>query len=178
MGTAIEHDRIRELLNSLSEEDNGHYRVVPYLDERGAWLKTLSNDHLYVLVQATLPDQGAPDRTFVLVHAGGAHGAAVHPGLFQHLCTQAWRFDYGGPWSTVTVDGTVAYGWRLLLPSDLLCEENLSDFFGFVFGMVDNVGSVARALGSELVPAYGGKLFHDADPDAFRNLLAGVVPPA
>lgn len=176
MGTPVGHDELRRVLDSISQSDNGYYRIGAYLNEHGAWLKTFANDDLYALVQATLPDNG-PERTFLLVHAGAGYGAQPHIGLFQSLCTQAWRFEYGGPWATVTKDGLVAFGWRLLIPSDLICAENISDAFGFLLGMVDNLGAVARLVGSELIPSYGGVLFEDSDPDAFPNLLAGVVPP-
>lgn len=176
MATPVSEPRIRELLDSISQPDNGRYQIVDYLNEPGAWLKTFANDRVFTLLQATVADQG-PSRTFFLVHSGGAYGATPDAGLFQALTTQPWRFEYGGPWATVTQDGLVSFGWRLLFPSDILCEENVPEVIGFLLGMIDNIGSVARMLAEELTPRYGGRIFQTPDEQAFPNLLAGVVPP-
>jgi hypothetical protein len=58
----------------------------------------------------------------------------------------------------------------MVIPSDLVSRDNLSNAFGFIAHMIDALGEIARMLAAELVPAYGGTHLdgsttqHDIDP--------------
>jgi hypothetical protein len=174
----LSYERIRHTLNSIAE--GGHrygYSTQHVIDAEDAWLGTWANDHLYVMVQASLASAEL-GRTLIDVHAGGAYGAVPTQGLFQSLCTATWRFDYGGPWARNMPGDTVTYGWRSRLPSELFSESNLNDAFGFVLGMIDAFGRAAGTLANELSPPYGGYPSRADDPNAFKALLAGLLPPA
>ena len=122
--------------------------------------------------------QGVPaGRSLIDVHAGAAYGANRDGRLFEKLATATWRSDYGGPWARVNPNGTVAYGWRSRLPSELICDENRNDGFAFVLGMIDAFGAVGNTLASELIPEYGGRECREADPNAWPALLSGILPP-
>lgn len=172
----LTYARFREVLTSLSAgaADQG-YRTTTAIDSDDCWLGTWASDHLYVLVQASVADP-ALNRTLLDVHAGAAYGAQPRGELFRALATASWRFDYGGPWARVRGDGA-AFGWRSRLPSELFSQENISDAFGFVLGMVDTFGHACRVLADELIPQFGGTRCRDYDPDSWPALLSGLLPP-
>lgn len=169
-------DTFRSTLNALAEGAPSEYRVVTVMDESDTWLGTWATDNSYVLVMASLANQGL-NRTLIDVHAGAAYGAETKGGLFHALGTASWRFDFGGPWARTHQNGTTAYGWRSRLPSELFCQQNMQDAFGFVLGMVDSFGIASATLAEELIPKYGGRRCFDHDPNAWPALLSGVLPP-
>jgi hypothetical protein len=174
----ISYNRIREALDSIAGSGQRYgYSVQRVIDAEDTWLSTWSNDQVCVMVQAALAQPELDGRTLIDVHAGGAYAAAPAQGLFQGLCTATWRFDYGGPWARNMPGATVAYGWRSRLPSELFGESNHDDAFGFVLGMIDAFGMAAGTLAGELIPLYGGHPIRAGDPEAFRALLAGLLPP-
>lgn len=174
--TMLSYSRIREVLASILADGHSHgYRTSVAIDSDDCWLSAWATDDLYVLVQAA--PSNAAGRTLIDVHAGGAYAAQRHGDLFEALSTATWRFDFGGPWARVTPDGSVAYGWRTRLPSEIVCEANLSEAFGFILGMVDAFGHAATTLASELIPRHGGQLCRDHDAGAWRALLSGLLPP-
>jgi hypothetical protein len=118
------------------------------------------------------------DRSHVEVCAGGAYGVQPHGGLFQVLATSAGAYDLGGPWARIINDGTVSYGWRSRLPSELFVEENKGDWIGLVVEMVDVFGQAAAGLASDLIPRFGGTRCFDQDPEAWPGLLAGILAQA
>jgi hypothetical protein len=172
----LSYERIRHTLNLVTEDGYRYgYSTQHVINEEDTWLGTWANDHLYVMVQASLANPELR-RTLIDVHAGGAYGAVPIQGLFQSLCTATWRFDYGGPWARNMPGDTLTYGWRSRLPSELFSESNLDDAFGFVLGMIDAFGMAAGTLANELIPLYGGYPSRANDPEAFKALLAGLLP--
>jgi hypothetical protein len=158
---------------ALGGDSNG-YRVTTVIDADDCWLATWANDGLYAIVQASQYDK-EHDKTLIEVCAGGGYGAQPHVDLFQTIATSAGAHDFGGPWARVMNDGTVAYGWRNRLPSELFTEENKGDSFSFVLAMVDDFGQAAAELAAQLVPRHGGSRCSDVDPQAWPGLLAGIL---
>jgi len=167
--------RIRETLNLLAGEGSPYYAIQKVIDEDDTWLATFSSESLYVIVQAAI---AAPelDRSLIDVHAGGAYAMHASGELFEAISIATWRFDYGGPWARVRADGAT-FGWRSRLPSEMFCEANVSDAFGFVLGMVDAFGMAAGTLAEELIPRFGGKPSRSDDPQAWPALMSGLLPP-
>jgi hypothetical protein len=165
---------MRETLNLLADGGQA-YEVTKVIDEDDTWLATFANESLYVLVQASLAHPQL-NRSLIDVHAGGAYGMRPDGMLFEAIATSTWRFDYGGPWARIRDDGA-AFGWRSRLPSELFCDANRSEAFGFVLGMVDVFGSAAEVLAEELIPRFGGRRIRVDDPQAWPPLLSGLLPP-
>jgi hypothetical protein len=118
------------------------------------------------------------------VHAGGAYGVSHNPEVLEHLATSSWRFDYGGLWcrtyseaTTTPTPGTLNFGWRSRLPSELFTDANRSDAFGFLLGMVDTFGQASSILAAEVAPIGGGQRMRADDPQAWPALLGGMLPP-
>jgi hypothetical protein len=175
----LSYPRIQKALNDLAADryiGNTPFVTSVVIDSDDTWLGTWSNEHMYVLVQASLADPGH-GRTLVDVHACGAYGLMPKPELFETLSEATWRLDYGGPWSRRLPDHRVTFGWRARYPSELFHEENFSESFGFLTGMIWEFGRVSFQLAEELLPLYGGVMCRAGDPDAWKALISGLLPP-
>jgi hypothetical protein len=173
----LSYPHFRDTLNLLADGATRHdYRIAKVIDSDDSWLATWANDQLYVIVAASVAEDG-PHQILIDIHAGGGYGAEPHGSLFQALATGTWRFDHGGPWARIGRDGTVAYGWRTRLPSEAFSEANKKEMFILVLNMIDAFGNVAGTLANEFIPIYGGKRSHDEDPESWPALLSGLLPP-
>lgn len=175
----LSYEQIRQQLNDLAAEravGRQPFETKVYIESDDTWLGTWSHPQMYVLVQASLADP-ANNRTLIDVHAGGAYGLTPQAGLFETLSEATWRLDYGGAWSRRQAEKGVAFGWRSRYPSELLHRENCEEAFGFLMGMIWEFGRTAGQLADELIPRYGGRRCLDGDPDSWKALLSGVLPP-
>ena len=174
----LTYAQIRQTLNGIAADKcigQRSFETSVAIDSDDCWLGTWWNDRMYVLVQASLADP-ALNRTLIDVHAGAAYGLTPSADLFEML-TGSFRIDYGGPWSRRLPDGKVAFGWRARYPSEFFHEENHADAFGFLMGMIWEFGRMGVELADEFIPRFGGFPCRGNDPDAFKALLAGIVPP-
>jgi hypothetical protein len=175
----LSYPRIRKALNDLAANEavgGRSFSTAIAIDSDDTWLGTWSNEHMYVLVQASLADP-THNRTLIDVHACGAYGLMPDAELFETLTEATWRLDYGGSWSRRQPDGKVAFGWRARYPSELFHEENFAEAFGFLTGMIWEFGRVSLQLAEELIPRHGGFLARANDPNAWQALLSGILPP-
>jgi hypothetical protein len=163
--TAIFEAYLRDPRNS--------YRVADVLASETIWMKALSRPGSYVLVQVDTGREG-PDRSYIIVHGGGGYGARPEAGLFKYLCEANTLFDYGGPWARVAQDGSAAYGWRTLVPSDLITDART---FSYATNMIDVMGTASRQIADAIIPNYGGRPIDERDPQALPALLSGTFPP-
>jgi hypothetical protein len=161
-------DVLRIMGNKLDSE--GDYKVNIFFDESGPFFaQTYANSSAFVCLRAfKMP--GDNQRTLLEIAGGGAHSAPTDGRLFQHLLMRGLDFYWGGPFARVLGDGTVTYGSRLTLPSDLLSTAN--DSFMFVTDMIEVMGKASRSLAQELVPRFGGQSFCGVEKDDIRIVAA------
>jgi hypothetical protein len=170
---------LRESIEMVSKETD-EYSVTTVIDEEDAYFTTFANPKLYAIVSIS----AVPGRCLIDVHAGGAYGVSHTPEVLELLATSSWRFDYGGLWcrtysegTTTPTPGTLNFGWRSRLPSELFSEGNRSDAFGFLFGMVEMFGAASSTLAEAVAPIGGGRPIRVDDPQAWPALLGGMLPP-
>ena len=177
----LEFSALRETIQSIAQYGN-EYSVDVVIDEVGTYFTTFATQDLYAIVSVT--DSNFPGRSLIDVHAGAAYEVQATPEVLDLLATSSWRYDFGGLWcrtaspgNATPVPGTLNFGWRSRLPSELFAEGNRSDSFGFLLGMVDSFGAACSQLAVAVGPFGGGKPIRAGDPQAWPALLGGMLPP-
>ena len=175
----VSNQELTGILRAIGDkfESAGDYRVNLFFDESGPFFAQIyTNPSAFVCVRACeMPDGSS--RMWLEIAGGGAHSTFPDGRLFQHLLTRGLDFDWGGPFARIVGDGTMTYGSRLTLPSDILSTANKASF-SFVMGMIDVMGQMSRVLAQELVPHFGGQMFGGSEKDDVRLLAALVGPMA
>lgn len=115
-------------------------------------------------------------KCFIEIAGGGARDARPEPKLFYHLVTRSMKFDWGGPFAMhYPKEGSVTYGQRLVLPNDVITSENLGSSFGYIYGMIDMIGQIARVIASEIVGETGGRLLEGVDGEDDMALVTALM---
>jgi hypothetical protein len=118
--------------------------------------------------------------TFIQIAGGGALGVPANADLCRSIFERHINIDWGGPFVRSYPDGSLTYGTQVVLPS-ILFDLGNSASFGFLLGMVELFGEVARSIAVELVPRYGGDLLDGSNSQHENDLfgaLAGPPPPS
>lgn len=161
-------DILRVMGSKLDSE--GDYKVSILFDESSPFFaQTYANSSVFVCLRA-FNAPGDNQRMLLEIAGGGAHSTPADGRLFQHLLTRGLDFDWGGPFARILGDGTVTYGSRLTLPSDIISTANNSS--AFVTEMIDVMGKESRTLAQELVPRFGGQSFCGVEKDDIRIVAA------
>jgi hypothetical protein len=168
----VSNQELLDILRAMGSkfDSEGDYKVNILFDGSGPFFaQTYASSSVFVCLRAfTMP--GDSQRTLLEIAGGGAHSAPADGRLFQHLLTRGLDFDWGAPFARILEDGTVTYGSRLTLPSDILSTANNS--FAFVMDMIDVMGKASRTLAQELVPRFGGQSFCGVEKDDIRIVAA------
>jgi hypothetical protein len=176
------YQRLRERVEKYVLDDR-RFQIQPIIDTADTFLVTLANDQLFVIV--SIGPSPMADSCLIDVHAGGAYGVTINNQVLEILVTSSWRFDFGGLWCRMPspqlatpAPGTLNFGWRLRLPSQLFGEANSAEALGFLGGSIELIGSAAATLAREVRPWGGGQPIRDGDADAWRALVGGLVAPS
>lgn len=157
--------------------------AVEMLTRDGYAVRTMLRDDQVLAMSVTSPTflslvlctraRDVPDRAVVQVAGGGGHGAAPTEHLYRELFDSSWELEWGGPFARTLDDGTVTYGYRLAVPSDLAASGGASGLVGFVLGMVEYLGFSARVRALALGEARG-RVLADQEQDDVRVMCALV----
>jgi len=169
----LPYSEIAKLLDETSEEfqRRGEYIVQTVLSVPKAM--TFTNPSGFVLVQLTEIDKQS--RSCIQVTGGGAENSRAELKLFHHLLTRAIDFDWGGPFARHWPNGTVTFGQRLIIPSDVITSENLRKCVVYIYGMIDAVGEIARLIANEIIPEAGGRLLDGSSAKDGISLFSAIM---
>lgn len=177
----LSYDELVGLLGATADQfhEAEEYVVKTLIDLPGGvsgprtFHRTFASPSAFILLRATPGDDG---RTLIQIAGGGARGALSDVRLFQHLLSRYMDFDWGGPFALTMADGTVTYGSRITISSDLISSDNKANAYNYIAGLIDMLGQTARILANELVPHFGGTMFQ-GDPKDGATLCAALLGP-
>jgi hypothetical protein len=170
----LPYSEIVRLLDETSEEfqRRGDYTVRTIFS--GPRAMTFTNPAGFVLVQVTEVDK-QQSRSWIQITGGGAENLRTTPELFRRLLTRAVDFDWGSPFTRQLQNGMTTFGYRLIIPSDVITAENLGKCVGYIYGMIDTLGTTARKIALEILPEAGGRLLDGSSSSDGHSLFAAIM---
>lgn len=179
--TSLAH--LSEALLHYFEMDAGFVTEVLYAEPNDFGVKVAIDDRLSIVSMSAPEDLNGA--FYVDVHAGGAYRVPSTESVIRTLVTSSWRFDLGGLWCRLPSPGlatpslgTLNFGWRTRLPSELFSREDLELSIGFLSGLVILLGGHGRTLAEVVeVEESGGTPIRPGDDDAWAALVGGLLPP-
>ena len=120
------------------------------------------------------------DDNEVRIQLVGAGSLAMRddPNLYRYIALRHSSLDYGiAAIARPLSNGLVAYGSRLVIPSDLLSADTfLSHASPYLLYLIDHLPAVAQEIATGIIAPFGGRLFEGSSSEDSTQLFAMTMP--
>jgi hypothetical protein len=172
----MDYATVTRLIEDLAAtgERRGDYQVGGFDFGEDLRVKTFLKPAGYTMVKLSKVEQSNIG-TFVQIAGGGAVNVPGSSDLCRSIFARHIDLDWGGPFVRAWPDGTMTYGCQVTVPGAALASDGNGG--GYLMGMIDLMGEVAKSIARDLVPHFGGALLDGTGANDENDLFTALVGP-